>query len=128
MSTPTGDVATHIVETEHRRLRALVDRDLDLARSLHSDDYELVTPGGRTLTREEYLGEIASGTIDYRVFEPEGELAIRFWGHAAAVRYRVHIEVSFDGQLDSDFFWHTDIYELRDDRWQAVWSQATRIR
>ena len=24
-------------------------------------------------------------------------------------------------------FWHTDIYELRDGRWQVVWSQATRI-
>ena len=30
--------------------------------------------------------------------------------------------------VDRDRFWHTDVYELRDDRWQAVWSQATRIR
>ena len=120
--------AAHIIETERRRLRALVDRDIDLARSLHAHDYQLVTPGGRTLSREEYLAEIASGAIDYRVFEPEGEVAIRFWGQAAAVRYRVRIEVAFDGQLDSDSFWHTDIYEVRDDRWQVVWSHATRIR
>ena len=30
--------------------------------------------------------------------------------------------------VDSDRFWHTDMYDLRDGRWQAVWSQATRIR
>ena len=24
-------------------------------------------------------------------------------------------------------FWHTDIYERRNERWQAVWSWATRI-
>lgn len=128
MSMVTGDVAAHIVETERRRLRALVDRDIDLARSLHAEDYQLVTPWGRTVSREEYLDEVASGSLDYRIFEPEGELAIRFWGQAAAVRYRVHIDVAFDGQHDSDYFWHTDIYELWDDRWQAVWSHATRIR
>jgi len=24
--------------------------------------------------------------------------------------------------------WHTDCYERKDERWQAVWSQATVIR
>jgi len=33
---------------EQRRTKALVDRDMDLARRLHASDYELVTPGGRT--------------------------------------------------------------------------------
>jgi hypothetical protein len=36
--------------------------------------------------------------------------------------------IGFDGERDSDQFWHTDICKLRDGRWQAVWSQATRIR
>jgi hypothetical protein len=128
MTTPNDDVAGHVLQTERLRLRALVERDIDLARSLHADDYQLITPRGRTLSREEYLDEIASGALDYRVFEPDGELAIRLWGQAAAVRYRVHIDVAFDGQHDSDHFWHTDIYELRDHRWQVVWSHATRIR
>jgi hypothetical protein len=124
----TADLAYQIESTERERLGALVRADLELARSLHADEYQLITPGGHTLSREEYLGQIASGELRYRVFEPDGDMTVRSWGHAAAIRYRVHIDVEFDGQHDSDYFWHTDIYELRDERWQAVWSHATRIR
>jgi hypothetical protein len=60
--------------------------------------------------------------------EPESEIAVRCYGEAAVVRYRVRIEVGFGEGQDADAFWHTDLYELRDGRWQAVWSQATRIR
>jgi hypothetical protein len=31
-------------------------------------------------------------------------------------------------ELDAGLFWHTDVWERRADGWQAVWSQATRIR
>lgn len=123
-----ADLADLIRETERERLRSLVGPDLDVARSLHADDYQLVTPGGATLSREEYLGQIASGALDYRAFEPESEIAVRCYGYAAIVRYRVRIEAGFGDQHDRDLFWHTDLYELRDGRWQAVWSQATRIR
>jgi hypothetical protein len=123
-----ADLVHQIESTERERLGALVQADLELARSLHADEYQLITPGGHMLSREEYLSQIASGELRYRVFEPDGEMTVRSWGHAAAIRYRVHIDVEFDGQHDSDYFWHTDIYELRDGRWQAVWSHATRIR
>ena len=115
-------------ELERRRLRALVDADLDLARSLHAADYQLITPGGATLSRQEYLDGIATGDLDYLVFEPASEIAVRMYDGAAAVRYQARIEILVAGQLDSSLFWHTDIHELRDGRWQAVWSQATRIR
>ena len=122
------DLADLIRETERERLRSLVAPDLDVARSLHADDYQLITPSGATLSRDEYLGDIASGALDYSVFEPESEIAVRFYGNAAIVRYRVRIDVRFGDQRDAAVFWHTDLYELRDGRWQAVWSQATRIR
>ena len=48
-------------------------------------------------------------------------------GGAAAVRFRARIVVLVFGALDAGVFWHTDIYEVRDGRWQAVWSQATRM-
>ena len=123
-----ADLTNQIESTERKRLRALVQTDLELARSLHADEYQLITPGGHPLSKEEYLSQIASGELRYRVFEPDGEMTVRSWDGAAAIRYRVHIDIEVDGQRDSDHFWHTDIYELRDGRWQAVWSHATRIR
>ena len=114
--------------TERRRLAALVAADIELARSLHADDYELVTPGGRTLGREDYLGGIESRDLHYLVFEAASEIRVRLHGPVAILRYIARIEMEMEDGVDSDRFWHTDIYELRDGRWQAVWSQATRIK
>ena len=114
-------------ESERRRLAALVERNMDVADALHADDYELITPGGAALSKRDYLSGIASGALRYRRFEPDGEIAVRVWGSAAALRYQVLIDIDWEGGRDSGRFWHTDIYELTGDRWQAVWSQATRI-
>ena len=123
-----SDLADLIIATERTRLRALVEADMTTADALHAEDYQLITPGGSTLSKAEYLAGISDGTLRYRRFDPEGELAVRLWGSAAAVRYQVIIEVDADGTSYHDRCWHTDIYELRGGRWVAVWSQATRIR
>ena len=128
MSTPGPSSPEFFRERERQRLQALVDGDIDLARTLHADDYQLITPGGATISREGYLDGIATGDLDYLVFEPVSEIAVRVFDRAAAVRYQVRIEILVSGQLDRGLFWHTDMYELRDGRWQVVWSQATRIR
>jgi hypothetical protein len=122
------DPADLLREIERARLRALVGGDKAAADALHAADYQLVTPGGATLSKSEYLGGIADGSLRYRRFEPDGEVAVRFWGSAAALRYEVVIEVDAEGTAFHDRCWHTDIYELRDGRWVAVWSHATRIR
>jgi hypothetical protein len=113
---------------ERERLRSLVTPDMQLAERLHAGDYELITPGGGTISKREYLDGIASGELKYAVFEPVSEIRVRVYDGAAIVRYRVRIEGEFGGERDAGEFWHTDAYEFRDARWQAVWSQATRIR
>jgi len=70
---------------------------------------------------------IGSGEFVYDVFEPASEISVRAADQVAAVWYRARIEAHWNGGNDRGFFWHTDIYERRDGRWQAVWSQATRI-
>jgi hypothetical protein len=68
-----------IRETEHQRLRALVGAEIELANSLHSDDYQLITPGGQTVSKE-YIGGIASGELVYDTFEPASDIAVRvYW-------------------------------------------------
>jgi hypothetical protein len=123
-----ADLADLLRATEHERLRSLVEADLAAADRLHADDYQLITPGGGTFSKAAYLGGIADGTLRYRRFEPEGAIRVRVWETAAALRYEVNIEVVDDGNVYRDRCWHTDIYELRDGRWAAVWSHATRIR
>jgi hypothetical protein len=114
--------------TERERLRALREADMAVAERLHADDYQLIPPTGATWSKREYLDAIASHQLTYRVFEPISPIAARVSDQMAAVRYRANFEVrGASGATDSGTFWHTDIYEMRDGHWQAVWSQATRI-
>ncbi len=120
--------AEELRDVERRRLRALVDADEAIAHDLHADDYQLITPGGRTLSKDQYLGDIATRAIDYRIFEPASAIAVQIFGDAGVVRYQARIDIRFaSGGSDGGLFWHTDIYRRVDRRWQAVWSQATRI-
>ena len=110
---------------ERQRLRALVEADMGVAYELHADNFELITPTGRALSRDQYLGDISSGEIDYLLWEPDSEIRVYLHGQMAVIRYRSHIEIIVRGQKGSIRCWHTDSYEKRNGRWQIVWSQAT---
>ena len=114
--------------TEQDRLRSLVEADMDIARRLHADDFQLVDPSGATLTKDQYLGRIASGELDYVVWEP-GPMAVRRFVDVVVLRYQARAQAVVAGKRTPLLsFWHTDVYEKRDGRWQVVWSQATLIQ
>ena len=120
-------VEDHIRETERARLRALVAADVPTAKPLHAENFQLITPIGVALSREEYLGAIGAGQIKYRTWEP-GEIGVRLYAAAAVIRYRARLEVVFNGHsVPPGYYWHTDAYEFRDGNWAVVWSQATAI-
>jgi hypothetical protein len=126
-SSPTRE-ADLLRETERARLRALVSADIDQARLFHAPDFQLITPIGVALSKEDYLGAVASGQIKYLTWEP-AEIAVRLYDGAAIIRYRAQLEVIFGGHhVPLSDYWHTDTYEHRDGRWMVVWSQATAIR
>jgi hypothetical protein len=75
-------------DTERERLRSLVHADMKAAGALHAEDYQLITPRGYALSKQEYLGRIASGRLRYRVFEPASDIAVRGSGDVALVRGR----------------------------------------
>jgi hypothetical protein len=106
-------------DTECRRLRSLVEADLTAAEALHADDYQLITPNGYVLTKQEYLDGIASGQVRYEVFEPISDIVVRASGQAAILRYRARITVQAGGPMVSMSCWHTDYYERLDESWQA---------
>ena len=48
---------------------------------------------------------------------------------AVVVRYSSQLEIVIQGRhVPRQRYWHTDLYEQRDGRWQVVWSQATGIQ
>ena len=117
-----------IRSTERERLRALVQADTAVANRLHASDFQLINPSGGTLSKEQYLGGIATGVLDYLVWDPDS-IAVRGYDQAAVIRYSSHLEIVVQGQkVPLSRYWHTDIYERRNGQWQVVWSQATEIK
>ena len=130
MTTPSSPQAEAdlIRATERERLRALVEANMEVARQLHADDFQLINPRGGSLSKEQYLEGIASGQLDYLVWEPES-IEVRLYGEAAVIRYQSQLEIVVQGQkVPRQRYWHTDTYEKRNGRWQVVWSQATGIQ
>ena len=123
------DGADELRATERERLRSLVDADVETARRLHADDFQLINPLGGSMSKDQYLGGIASGGIRYLEWKPR-EMAVKLYGDAAVLRYQATLEIAVEGFPDapSGNFWHTDLYEKRNGQWQVVWSQATQIR
>lgn len=113
--------AEYFRELERERTQALVARNMELAERLHSPEYHLVTPGGKSFNREAYLSAVASGALRYLRWEPQ-DIEVRLSSGMAIVRYKASLEFPSGNVIEC---WHS--YEPRDGRWQAVWSQATAI-
>ena len=126
------DITDTLRQLEARRIQAILARDMPLLWQLHAPDYQLITPSGRTFSRERYLGDIESGSLRYLRWEA-GDMDVRASAQMAIIRYQVTLELDGEngtakGSGTPFLCWHTDSYELRDGTWQAVWSQATAIK
>ena len=113
---------------ESERLRSLVAADVARAAPLHADDFQLVNPLGGILSKEEYLGGIGSGQLNYLHWEPTS-IAVRVYGDVAVIRYQSELEIVVQGvHIPRQRYWHTDLYERRSRQWQVVWSHATGVQ
>jgi hypothetical protein len=93
-------------------------------------DFQAVPPSGDPLKRKDYLGAVAAGVIDYRVFEPISRIAVSRSGDSAALRYKVSFDLVAGGPGGTRVThkgWITELWERRHGRWQIFWEQATAI-
>lgn len=124
---PFGLDAEAVRATELRRLRALVAADIETARQLHAEDFQVINPLGRTFTRTQYLDGVAAAVTDYLAWEADS-MSIRVYGPSAVVRYRSQVEMTVRGERrPRAHAWNTAVYEKRGGRWQIVWFQVTEI-
>jgi len=123
-------VAEMLKGFELKRLRALVEADAAALDALHSSDFALVNPSGVVWSKEQYIGGILSGKINYRRFDAVSDIETMVGGNLAVLRYRSAIDIHVQGQEPGPLeCWHTDCYRrvAANAPWQVVWSQATAI-
>ena len=115
-------------QTEKQRLQALVAADVAVAGRLIASDFELINPLGETLTREDILGGVSTGALDFLSDTVTSQIKVRRHGNTAVLRYRhtVDIVVAGIGHLTHPA-WTTALYERRKGNWQIVWEQTGAI-
>lgn len=112
---------------EVKRAQALVNADTATARRLTADDYQLVDPGGDTQARDDLLGAVKSGALDFLADKPVSQMSVRLNGDAAVLRYEHSFDLVIGGTRLTHKGWSTDLYERRNGHWQIVWEQTTAI-
>ncbi len=66
-----------------------------------------------SLFKEEYLGGIASGQLDYLHWEPE-TIAVRSNGSVAVIRHKSQLEIVVQGlKIFRRPYWHTDLTKTK---------------
>jgi Domain of unknown function (DUF4440) len=126
-SSASSSQADHLRAIETTRLQALVDADTATARKLTAPDFQLINPAGAALSRDDFLGGVQAGVIDFLALEPSSPIAVRRSGDSATLRYQTMFDVVAGGTHVTHQAWTTALYERRSGRWQVVWAQTTAI-
>ena len=127
MAAPHGSRADLLRAIERARLQALVAGDTATASRFIAETFEVVTPTGDLTTREDYLGIVEAGIVDYLAFEPASPIEVDLHGDSATVRFQVSFDLRAGGVRLTHQGWVTEIYELRNGSWQIIWEQATAV-
>jgi hypothetical protein len=115
-------------QIEKQRLQALVDADVAVAGALIASDFELINPIGDVLTRDDVLGGVGSGALDFLSDTVTSQIRVRRHGNTAVLRYRHTIDIAVTpiGHLTHPA-WTTASYERRRGSWRIVWEQTGAI-
>jgi ketosteroid isomerase-like protein len=117
----------HLYQLEQRIIRAWLDNDRETINAILADDWTVIDPSGRVLTKAQVMEEafesgtrkIESGTID--------EVKVRTFGEFAVVTGRTTAAGNYQGNSFSVTLRFTDVCVKRGADWQVVASQGTLI-
>jgi len=127
-STQDQDTASVITDLEERLARAWVNKDRSFIEAVLASDWTVTDSSGRILTKEQVLEETFSSAerlIDTMAVD---DIRVRVLGPVVAVATgRTRATGGYTGQRASVALRFTDIFHLREGRWQVVASQGTTI-
>ena len=116
-----------LTDIQHRLAKAWVEGDRKFIENVLADDWCVTDLTGRVLTKEEVLRE-AFGSDERQVASMNiDDIRVRSFGDWAIVTGRTQAAGEYQGQMVEVKLRFTDVFVMRDGRWQAVASQATLL-
>jgi ketosteroid isomerase-like protein len=120
-------IIEHLTDIQHRLARAWVDGDREFIESTLADDWSVTDLTGRVLTKDEVLRE-AFGSDERHVASMNiDDIRVRPFGDWAIVTGRTRAAGEYEGEVMEVTLRFTDVFVLRDGRWQAAASHATLL-
>lgn len=111
---------------ELARFKAMTTGDLATLGTLLGDDLVYTHSSALVDSKASYVESMRSGALRYQAIEPR-EMKVRVYGTVAVITAAAAVTSISKGQTSNNQLRYTDVWVLRDGRWQMVGWQSTRI-
>ena len=127
----TNDAGTSAAEAAVRaaelaRFKAMTAGDYAELGRLLGDDLIYTHSNALVDTKASYVESMTSGNLKYQSIEPR-DMKVRVYGTTAIITAGAAITSISKGQTQNNQLRYTDVWVLRDGRWQMVGWQSTKI-
>lgn len=119
-------VSDDVLDTQQKRLRAMVDADLDALEALLDDDLVYIHTTGAIDTKSSLIESIVSGSLDYTRIVPT-DTVLRLEGKAAIITGSAELGVIAGGTAHAASIRFTEVYVDAGDGWRLASWQSTRV-
>jgi len=121
-----SSVEQTLIQMEHDWSQADTHKDAAALNRILADDWMGIDFEGTVLTKPEALKDITSGSasLESTVLS---DIKVRVYGNTAIVTGTDTEKSEYHGQDSSGKYLWTDVFVLRNGRWQAVSSQSTKL-
>ena len=104
----------------------MVEQNVDSLRALMSDQFLFVHSDGWTQTAKDFFDDFTSGKLVYTHIEST-EASVRIFNESAILTVKGNFSGTVDGKLFELPLIYTEVYVLKNNRWQWVTRQSTRL-
>jgi uncharacterized protein (TIGR02246 family) len=109
-----------------KRFEAQTKNDVETLTSLLADDLVYVHSSANVDGKSGFLDALRTGKTKYESIEPM-DVKVRVYGNTAIVNGTAKLAVTTDGKTNTFSLRYTDVWVMRDNKWQMVSWQSTRL-
>ena len=122
-----GSAESDLKELTQKWLDAYVKADTAALKNIEADDWTFVDSDGTTMNKAKDLKELEDKTFVCKSAAASDVKVKAMGDNNAYVTATVKMTGSYKGEDFSGEFRAVDIYEKKDGKWQAVYSQITKV-
>lgn len=118
--------ADAVKELDAKRFAAQVKNDVDTLATLLADDLVYTHSSSVVDGKTTYIDSLRTGKTKYESIEPS-DVKVRVYGNTVIVNGMAKLAVTSGGATNRFSLRYTDVWVMRDNKWQMVAWQATRL-